>query len=574
MPVTFYPSNPILGLENIIVKEDGTPLHGEIDTYKLLYYDLEQSQRNWHVWHSLHLPVHSDRSNPHKKASAEIDFIVLSEEGLLVIEVKGGAISFRDNQFYYGGQFNEPIGNPFTQAQGYKFTIKDKILNDKSIFCCHSVVFPHSDKDFRNYITDHEILWTKIKESIFPSFEDFLVHVFDYNRRIHRSHNRIFPKLSKTEVDDVVKRLSPIVSDANRYIRTDTSQWLNIENLEILESLEKNERIMIEGGPGTGKTTMAKAFIDKQFAKKGLFLCWNNFLMHHTKSVLAQRNLECKVTTVIRFLKEINPQLDVKNLFSLEGNTFYKAVKEILDDYKGNKYNYIIIDETQDIFDKGIDVLLNTLLGKSNSGVENGKYLLLYDLEQGYFGDGRNIVEYADYFSEYCAHFKLNEFKRSSQNPSIKKLAYDILDCQENFHIFFKKWVNLNSGVRVSTFGTIKEIKSYIVTNVLKDIRNPNNSLKGNDCIILTEASLMKENNDENEDFKYQFQVKNIEELTEQNITDTKNALMFTTILKYKGLEKKNVFLVVKPFSTYNKLEYFIGITRAILNLEILILNP
>ena len=108
---------------------------------------------------------------------------------------------------------------------------------------------------------------------------------------------------------------------------------------------------------------------------------------------------------------------------------------------------------------------------------------------------------------------------------------------------------------------------------MLNEIRNQDSSLYGKDCILLAESSIMKDNEDENEDFKYLFDMKDVEELTENNITDAKNALKYTSILKYKGLEQKNVFLVLKSLSSYNKFEYFIGISRAISNLEILILN-
>ena len=35
MPVKFHPNNPLDALETIIIKEDGSPLRGEIDIYSV-----------------------------------------------------------------------------------------------------------------------------------------------------------------------------------------------------------------------------------------------------------------------------------------------------------------------------------------------------------------------------------------------------------------------------------------------------------------------------------------------------------------------------------------------------------
>lgn len=63
MPVHFHPNNPIDALEKIIVKEDGSPLNGEITVYRKLWEDLSKSEIEWDVWHDLKLPEHSDNHN-------------------------------------------------------------------------------------------------------------------------------------------------------------------------------------------------------------------------------------------------------------------------------------------------------------------------------------------------------------------------------------------------------------------------------------------------------------------------------------------------------------------------------
>lgn len=67
MPVKFHPNNPIDALEKIIVKNDGSPLHGEISVYRKLFADLGESKIEWDVWHDLKLPEHSDSHNYYKK---------------------------------------------------------------------------------------------------------------------------------------------------------------------------------------------------------------------------------------------------------------------------------------------------------------------------------------------------------------------------------------------------------------------------------------------------------------------------------------------------------------------------
>lgn len=100
MPVKFYPSNPIDALENIILKDDGTPLYGEIEIYRKLWKDLGESPIEWDVWYDLKLPEHSDSFNYYKKTSSQIDFLILCKYGLMILEVKGGPVSTKENVFF------------------------------------------------------------------------------------------------------------------------------------------------------------------------------------------------------------------------------------------------------------------------------------------------------------------------------------------------------------------------------------------------------------------------------------------------------------------------------------------
>src|SRR5690606_12041223 len=91
------------------------------------------------------------------------------------------------------------------------------------------------------------------------SIEEFLLRAIEYSKIKHKRHFRNYENLTSKEYSAIKKILSPRIGDRNHNTTINTLEWLGIHNIEILEGLYKNPRILIEGPPGSGKTTLAKA---------------------------------------------------------------------------------------------------------------------------------------------------------------------------------------------------------------------------------------------------------------------------------------------------------------------------
>ena len=573
MPVDFFPNIPIDRLEQLILKENGEPLRGEIDTYRKLQEDLALSAFNWIVWHNLSLPIHSSNYNPYRKTSSQIDFLAICEKGIIVIEVKGGMISYKNHKFYYGRNFEKLMNqNPFSQAEGYKYTLKDRILNDFSKkYFASVVVFPHVDYTFSANIFKPNSLFTKCNADQYEySIEKFLISAIESGKSMH-SEFRTFDNLSVKDLDKIKRILNPIIFNPITQ-KESTTSWLRIKNLDILEGLEKNPRIFIEGAPGTGKTTTALAYIDQQISKRGLYICWNKFLLIHTKNKYHQRNNDSEVEfyTYFDFILKLNPSLSSLDLFSMESSEFDSAVKMTLTELGESiqPYDYVVADEAQDLFDRGLERFINAFTGRNNNGLKNGSSLVLYDIDQSYHLRKSEIAQIADLMRTDFAHFKLLNNRRSEQNIEIQELLSILLNdieliYSEDFHSKF-------TSIKFELLDNVLLFKRFLVNGILSEIRNNKSPVKGRNTILLIESTIWNKYGNTLQEL---LQIRDIEELTKDNISNTFNILKHSTPLKYKGLEQENVVLFISDLKSVNSHEVFVGASRAISNLQICILN-
>jgi DNA polymerase III delta prime subunit len=451
--------------------------------------------------------------------------------------------------------------NPLKQVEGYKFTLKEKILEKYSRKLFVDVcVFPFTDIDFSQQRTMlGNVIYTNVQSQRGISLTNFISDRFDTKKaQLENKHSFKFEELTDREIHDVKSILSPLLLDSNPYVNNKaTYEWLGLKNFEVFSGLIKNSRILIEGIPGCGKTTFALAYADQKRHMKGLYLCWNRLLKVQIEAKVKERQLfNLDVNTYFSFLRELGlNDIDFNDSLDVFRNKVFTFFSMKID----KQYDYIIIDEGQDIINRGVESLLDNLTA-NGKGLESGTILFLCDNEQAYSLTDENINDDIDLLSIYFTHYQMNHAHRSVNSPNIRLLASKIiedpyqLDNQTSKDSFPKM---------IYQFNSFKDAKKQMVKDFLSLIRDKNSSLKGKDCILLIESSLLIPENLE------ELIMNDCEALTESNVTDTSNVLRYTSPLKYKGLEKENVALIVKQPTALNQHEIYVGITRAKGNLKI-----
>ena len=553
MPVYFIDNYPKNNLESVVLNQDGNALFGEIWLYKQFLSFNENKfieDETWYLKHNYNLSTHPASK---RKVEGQVDFILLTKQGLLIIEVKGGGLRVDENDCYFSsGEGKEyETQNPFTQAKEYVHTFKNLI--DSSVFVYRAIVLPH-EAGFvlksPQLVGYKDILFSKANvkgldaRAVQNSFFKFINELGRKER--YRTFKRFYPNLNANEISKKsyenypllcakeIKRLKselfPTQSTYGYNPDRINSELILKENFEILKGLRRNRNVIVQGAPGTGKTALAVKYLAEHLLKqqKGIVYCANKLIRARLEHIIL-------------------------NDYKLDSNNIaFRIFSEVVTpESVTNDVDFLIFDEAQEYFDKG----LYDFIEKLNVKLKKPKILVLYDPEQAIVSNLKELAWYTDFFIEMgYTHFYFDENYRCAQNKEIAEISNCLL---------YNEYGKIKSNYRGYLI-SVEETKQKL--QLLNELVN-DSKFTSSEKIILVQSHLLEEFNSIINDYFN----RDIEELNDGNINIPSFKIRYTSPIKYRGIETESVYLITKEINDGTKVQNYVGATRAMNSLRIIL---
>ena len=472
------------------------------------------------------------------KTMSEVDFLYISERGMLCIEVKGGQEIYRKGKVWYSrnkkGEENK-IADPFWQSHGCMKALQtylENVYGEKSIESKFSVgcavIFPECIAKCEGDGVIPEIMFDARYE--LDSFNEFLGNSIKYwTDKLYSKQGKRTIGLSKEHINQMVTLLEAnfgSVPSMKLQISTAYNQMLQLteEQFDIMESIADNRKVIVQGVAGTGKSVLA---IEKarKFAcmhKKVLYLCFNrNMSIYAKESIRFEENIDVYTfhALINQYIDDDTHSMNVEDI----SNLFLEKVK----DNALEIYDAIIVDEAQDVMNISAILCIDKLL---RGGLKDGNWIFFLDPNQNIFGSDEQYGEAADYLKGF--------------NPCLFTLTYN---CRNTAQIARNTSVltttNMTKYMKLSGPKVIAKhynSVSEIVELLDKEIRS---LLMGGtpvkDIVIL--SPFRKENS----------MLVNIDKLAGVDIVEVSDYrkkkdfnLNYYTVQAYKGLESQVVFYI------------------------------
>jgi Nuclease-related domain/AAA domain len=387
----------------IVPEECKSP--GEKEIFARLRDD--PATKEWFVLHSLDVARHL------RQVAGEIDFvIVVPEKGVLCLEVKACRELHRQGGLWYYGPVSSTESDargPFRQVANSMHSIRERIVKRApglaNVIFWSGVVFPYV-----NFAVSSEEWheWQVIDARLFKShpFALLVRNMLDRAREHLASTETAKWFDARTQGPDGLQaetlvqmlrphfeffqspkaRIQQLDEEVNRYTQ---------EQLEALDGMEVNPRVLFEGPAGTGKTMLAIEAARRGAAagRRVLFVCFNRLLARRL-AVDTASIPSVKVCTLHRHMLDVARQ-EVPSAGGDEAFWTRRLPEEAIGNLLGSSadpvFDELVVDEAQDILRRQyLDFLDLSLAG----GLAAGRWRFFGDFErQAIYGSDEGSLE-------------------------------------------------------------------------------------------------------------------------------------------------------------------------------------
>lgn len=539
----------------------------------------EFSTKDWIILHSLNLAVHS------KRLYGEIDFLLMIPHGgIFIIEVKGGDVKCKEGIW----EFTDRNGNknknrsPFSQAQQAMFSLIEAIRKKFGTYHKFTkyqfgffVAFPHVEFDVASVEYEDWQIFDLLDVNSSTIHKDNFIKTL-VNRYIEKHKNQAWFSTDKSlpSYADLIELSNFLRGDFERLQSTKDNliefnsgiKKFTSEQFWILDSIQLNQRNVIRGLAGTGKTLLAmESAIRSAIAGQRVFLtCYNRLIGVWLTNQLSEWNNNIVVSSLHKFLFLESKGFDYDRSEQTETEFYHVYLPNLLCDvYKlgiKKQFDKIIIDEGQDLIRIEYLKLFDAML---IGGLKNGSWEIYGDFErQSIFSDltQEEMFELLNSYGQFSNFLLKINCRNSKQIGKEIELLARLKDAQIVLN------VNNAGPVEYYFYKDFEEECEILIRLLNKFVLD---NLPKDELIILSPKKFEKT-------CAYVQTYFPIEEIQNDSaIVSTKECFRFATIQSFKGMESNFIILtdIDDIKSELSKGLLYIGMSRAKYKLILLISN-
>lgn len=307
----------------------------------------------WTAYHSLNCSEHA------YKHWAELDFVLTGPDAILVLEVKGGRVACTNGVWSYQDRFGHVRTNsegPYGQARSGMYALQKLLVERYRVPSLTSgdasfgfgVVFP--DIDWSMDTPECPAAITADREMVLTAAgaARYLRGLVRYWTERHATRRKLTAedlRTLKKQLRPDVDVYPPLAVSLGAAISSFTR--LTEEQYERLELLEQNDRAIVHGGAGTGKTFL---------------------LMQHARRNAARGASVCVVVHSSTLAAHLRSQLPARGISVVAMESSPKDAVEPAD--------LLLVDEGQDLMT--MDVLAD-VAGRVKGGLDEGRWCWFMD---------------------------------------------------------------------------------------------------------------------------------------------------------------------------------------------------